>query len=1008
MEVLHHFKKIKVKLIAAFLFIGLTPLIVSSLITSTKSSDALTQASFDQLINVRQIKKSQIESFFKERQGDMKVLANTVNTLRVEAFAKLEAAHDNKTASINHYLDTAFSQMDILARSKDVSQLYNQLVIYHDNTYVDSDGLYDVSTAEYKDIYRNYGEELNHFQEKTGYYDVFIICAKHGHVMYSASQESDLGENLGHGPLKDSGLAQVWKKTVQSGKRSIVDFAPYAPSDNEPASFVGVPINIDGELKGVLVVQLSIEHLDKIMQNRAGLGKTGETYLVGTDKLMRSDSFLDPVNRTVKASFANPEKGMVDTEAVAWALAGEDRADVILDYNGNPVLSVAAPLKIMDLTWVIVAEIDVAEAFNPVGVDGIEYYQKYIKEYGYYDLFLINPDGYCFYTATKEGDYQSNFQNGQYADSNLGKLFRQVMATRTYHVADFEPYAPSGDAPSAFIAMPIIQNGDVEIVVAMQLSLDAINAIMQQREGMGETGETYLVGPDKLMRSDSFLDSINHSVAASFAVPERGSVKTEATEEIFAGNSGVKVITDYTGATVLSAYTPVNVGDITWGLIAEIEEAEALSVVNNINTLVMAVLGMSALAIVAVALFQLKAIMLPINRVVGNLKELAHGEGDLTQRLAVDCPVCSDMTKCNNRDCKSFGRKNLCWEDSGSYNETPECIRITDGTYKQCEDCPVYKRANYDELQELSTYFNNFILKLQGMFKEVVTGVVTMSSATTELSAVSEQMSSGAHNVSSESDTVATAAEEMSSNMNSVSAATEQVTTNMNMVASATEEMTSTIAEVAKNTERASAVTGNAVAVANDASAKIRELGEAALEIGKVTETIAEISDQTNLLALNATIEAARAGEAGKGFAVVANEIKELARQTAEATLDIKNNIEGVQSSTTNSVSQIEQVTEVISEINVTVASIAAAVEEQATATNEISTNVAQGVGGLGEVNENVAQSALVSSEIAQSISGISHASTEMSTSSNEVQGSAGDLSELAEKLKQMVSGFKL
>jgi len=313
-----------------------------------------------------------------------------------------------------------------------------------------------------------------------------------------------------------------------------------------------------------------------------------------------------------------------------------------------------------------------------------------------------------------------------------------------------------------------------------------------------------------------------------------------------------------------------------------------------------------------------------------------------------------------------------------------------------------------DEIAELAGYFNQFVIKLQDMFKEVVNGISTMSSATTELASVSEQMASSAETISGESESVAAAAEEMSVNMSSVSAASEEVTTNMGLVATSSEDMAGTISGVAKSTEHAASVTEKAVTVAGSASEKIKELGTAAQEIGKVTEAIAEISEQTNLLALNATIEAARAGEAGKGFAVVANEIKELAKQTADATLEIKNKIEGVQTSTADSVTQIEQVTGVINEINLTVETITKTVEEQAAATSEISNNVNQGAQGLDEVNENVAQSATVSTDIAQSIVGINQGSSDLLESVNQVRNSTAELSELSERLHSMVSGFKL
>ena len=178
--------------------------------------------------------------------------------------------------------------------------------------------------------------------------------------------------------------------------------------------------------------------------------------------------------------------------------------------------------------------------------------------YGYYDLFLINPDGYVFYTVAQESDYQTNMVNGKYSSSGLGILVRKVLEKKEFGFADFEPYAPSNDEPAAFIAQPVLHQGGVEIIVALQLPLEGVNNIMQERTGMGKTGETYLVGEDKLMRSDSFLDPENHSVIASFANPNLGSVDTEAAREALAGTEDAKIVIDYNGNPVLSAYTPIH------------------------------------------------------------------------------------------------------------------------------------------------------------------------------------------------------------------------------------------------------------------------------------------------------------------------------------------------------------------------------------------------------------------------------------------------------------------
>ncbi len=297
---------------------------------------------------------------------------------------------------------------------------------------------------------------------------------------------------------------------------------------------------------------------------------------------------------------------------------------------------------------------------------------------------------------------------------------------------------------------------------------------------------------------------------------------------------------------------------------------------------------------------------------------------------------------------------------------------------------------------------------LTHMLREVTGGVQTLTTSSTELSAISEQMASNSEDTSAKANSVAAAAEEMSANMNSVAAATEQTSANIHMIIAAAEEMSSTISEIASNTAKGSQTTIDAVKKAEEVSGKVNELGAAASQISKVTETIADISEQTNLLALNATIEAARAGEAGKGFAVVAAEIKALAHQTAQATDEIGTRIGEVQKSTNESVTAINEIVDVINEVNTIVTSVAAAIEEQTATTQEISHNVSQAGTGVQDVNENVNQASVVSGEVSQDIHQVSRAADEMKNGSLQVNESAGELSRLAENLNQLISQFTL
>lgn len=581
--------------------------------------------------------------------------------------------------------------------------------------------------------------------------------------------------------------------------------------------------------------------------------------------------------------------------------------------------------------------------------------RNFLNKFGYYDIFLVHPDtGKIVYSVFKELDFATSLVDGPYAHTNFAEAFQKAKASNTSDTvvfADFKQYFPSYEAPAGFVASPIFRGNQKIGVLIFQFPLDNLNTIMKQRDGMGKSGETYLIGSDFLMRSDSYLDPENHSVVSSFKNPDKGKVDTKASRAAINGKTGEEIINDYNGNPVLSAYTPLSFNGLKWALLSEIDESEAFAAVKSLQWVATVVGVIGVTCIVILALLISRAIVKPVQGVVNCLTELSQGEGDLTTRLPV---------------------------------------------------------GSKDEIGQLSQRFNDFMEKLRTMISDIAKGVDTLSSSSTELSAISQQMSAGAEQTSGKANTVATSAEEMSTNMNSVSAAMEQTSTNTSMVSSAAEEMSATINEISKNTENARTISDQAVSKTLDAGKQMSELGQAAQSIGKVTETITEISEQTNLLALNATIEAARAGEAGKGFAVVANEIKELAKQTAEATLDIKQQIDGIQRSTGNTVESIDQIGQVINSVNDIVATIATAVEEQSDATKEIAENIAQVSNGIGEVNENVAQSSQVVGGITKDITEVNQAAGEITSSSSQVNLSAEELSQLAEQLNGMVGRFKV
>ncbi len=198
-----------------------------------------------------------------------------------------------------------------------------------------------------------------------------------------------------------------------------------------------------------------------------------------------------------------------------------------------------------------------------------------LKLKGYYDLFLITPRGDVVYTVFKKTDFASNVLTGTWRDTGLAKVFRRAIDQpddKRHTFVDFTAYEPSDNAPAAFIARKIVHRGRPIGVLALQMPIDRIDQVMQVTSGMGETGETYLVGPDQLMRSSSRFSK------TSTILKQKVTGATAAAA--LAGKTGVRMVEDYRGVPVLSAYQPFGIYGTRWAVMAEKDMAEILAPVH--------------------------------------------------------------------------------------------------------------------------------------------------------------------------------------------------------------------------------------------------------------------------------------------------------------------------------------------------------------------------------------------------------------------------------------------
>ncbi len=513
-------------------------------------------------------------------------------------------------------------------------------------------------------------------------------------------------------------------------------------------------------------------------------------------------------------------------------------------------------------------------------------FADFLHVFGFSDVFIINMHGDVLFNVDKEDDFGTNLNDGIYKDTNLATGYREIVAINTLHytmVEDFAYYPPTGQA-EAFILSPVFENNRMIAVIGIHLPIFEVNAIMNERTGLGDTGESYLVGSNGLMRNESrFIDDLG--VETTILNPEV-EVDTIAFHEAFKGNTGIDAIKNYRGNEVLSAWTlmeiqpdfvddDTNVEGVRWALIAEIDDAEVNEPVVTARNTAFAATALAALAALGVAYALSGFLTRQVNELDNVFGDVRVGE---------------------------FGsRAKIYGQD--------ELGNIADGVNAMLDQMI----GLLDETEQERLILETAVAKLAEEVSELATGDLSIQADVDEAAATSAVAQALNYAVSELRQLVLgveNTAAELTTASGDITDVVDVMVSQANNSALVAEQAASTAREGDQAVNQTIAAMGRIRTNTQETAQRIKRLGEVSQEISEFVRIIEEIADRTTVLALNASIQAAAAGDAGRGFAVVAEEVQRLAERSSGATREIEELVKNIQAETNQAVMSIEDSTQ--------------------------------------------------------------------------------------------------
>lgn len=542
---------------------------------------------------------------------------------------------------------------------------------------------------------------------------------------------------------------------------------------------------------------------------------------------------------------------------------------------------------------------------SPAFVAAISRWDPILREevegLGFADLYLIGRDGRVVYSASRESGFGGNLGSGPNASGALARAWRSASAGSPL-MTDFEHSAAARGEVRAFAAVPVSVDGTMVGTVAIAVDTAALEKIVDDATGLGETGRTYLVGADYLLRSNDRFSDKDTMLEQS--------ARTSAVEQALGGSDGVAIQTGLGGEEVVAAFGPIQFGEARYAVVSEVDIVEVDAPLDGIRFVIAIAATMLVVGGSFVGWLSVRRLIAPLLAVADVASAMAQGD------LSREVTVTSD-------------------DEIGKVAEAFRVMRTAVGKLFTDVNRIVEAARRGDLSGRVDTR------GYQGQFADLGDG----------LNVVLETVAVPLRQVTVNSKAVAMAAEEIRQSSSSIAQGASDQAASLEETAASMEEISGMTQRNAENTRQARQLTAEAMTSAQRGDTAVQEMVRSMSEIrtsatntAEIIKNINTIAFQTNLLALNAAVEAARAGEAGRGFAVVAEEVRNLAQRSKEAAQRTEELIQHSVSlaATGEDLSQrvkvqLGDIVKSVGEVTRIVGEISTASEEQARGVEEVS-----------------------------------------------------------------------